>query len=408
MISQTDATQHYPEPGSAADAAFIGIGELRSGRYPERSFMSALVEVSLAAIRDAELHPHDIDTILLIPCLHSPDDQADLIFSRLVEELGLNGRVKSSFMLHSGGSTSDSAVRVAAGLIASGQARNVLVAQSEKWGSAPVSDMVDMLSGYGIPREWERPAGNTFNGVGALITQRYMHASGSSAEEMASVCVALRDWARLNPNAMYRDKDLTVESVLSSKMVADPIHAMECPMLADGATAFVMTSATRAGQQKQAWVRIAGSGGTVSHYSIGQEKDLGVLGWRSAAGEAYEQAGWGPEDADIAQVYDSYAAVLTIAMEGLGLAPVGEGARQFAAGTHSPGGALPANTNGGLLSAGHTGVGGGTALLVEGVRQLLGRAGPQRQVADARRAVIGGSGGTYMDSQVMLLERVER
>ena len=385
-----------------------GSPSLPSGKFADRSFMRALVEVSALAILDAGLGPRDIDTVLLIPCLHSAEDQADLIFSRLVEELGLNGRAKSSMMIHSGGSTSDSATRVAAGLIASGQARNVLIAQSDKWGSAPVTEMVDMLSGYGIPKEWERPAGVTFNAIGALITQRYMHASGSTPAEMASVCVALRDWARLNPNAMYKDRGLTVEKVLGSKMVADPLHAMECPMLADGATAFVMTSATRAAQTQDAWVRIAGSGGTVSHYSSGQEQDLAVMGWPTAAVEAYAQAGWGPQDAQLVQLYDSYAAVLTIAMEGLGLSPKGEAAREFAAGRFSPGGALPANTNGGLLSAGHTGVGGGTALLVEGIRQLLHRAEPPRQVDGAQRAIVGGSGGSYMDSQVMLLERVTK
>jgi acetyl-CoA C-acetyltransferase len=99
---------------------------------------------------------------------------------------------------------------------------------------------------------------------------------------------------------------------------------------------------------------------------------------------------------------------LTIGLEGLGLCKPNEAGRLFAAGEFSPGGRLPVNTNGGLLSAGHTGVGGGTALLVECVRQLLGRAGQSRQVADCRRGVLGGTGGTYMDSQVLLLERVQK
>lgn len=392
----------------ADEAAFIGVGELPSGRYPDRPFMGSLVDVAVAAVRDAGVSMSDIDTILLIPCLHSPADQADLVFSRVVEELGLNGRAKASYLLHSGGSTSDNAMRTAAGLIASGHARNILVLQAEKWGSAPVTEMIDMLTANGIPREWEKPSGLSFNAVGALITNRYLAASGSTPAEMASVCVALREWARLNPNAMYKDKPLTVETVLASKMVSDPLHALECPMLADGAVGFVLTSAGRARESHDRWVRIAGSGGCVSHYSIGQETDLAVLGWPRAAAEAYEQAGWGPEEADLAEVYDSYPAVLTIALEGLGLAKPGEAARTFAAGDFSPGGRLPVNTNGGLLSAGHTGVGGGTALLAEGVRQLLGKAGPDRQLDGVERVVCGGSGGTYMDSQVLLLEGVTR
>jgi acetyl-CoA C-acetyltransferase len=223
---------------------------------------------------------------------------------------------------------------------------------------------------------------------------------------MASVCVTLRKWAQLNPNAMYRGKTLTVEQVLASRMVADPLHAMECPMLADGAVGFVMTSAENAKRRGLGpAVRIAGSGGCVSHYSIGQERDLAALGWAAAAKRAYEQSGWGPKDVQFAQIYDSYAAVTAIAVEGLGLCPPGDGARWFASGAADPGGKLPCNTNGGLLSAGHTGVGGGTALLVEAVRQLLWRSEPERQLAGCRRCVVGGTGGSYMDAQVLLLER---
>jgi len=396
----------YVTAQSPNDPLFVGIGELPSGRYPERSFVGDLTRVALLALKDAEMTPRDVDTILLIPNLHSFDDQADLVFSRMVEELGVARHIKSSFMVHSGGSTSDNAVRTASGLIASGHARTVLVLQCERWGSADLNAMVTMLSKNGIPGDWELPTGLQFNAIGALITRRYMHDSGSTPQEMASICVTLRNWARLNPNAMYKDKELTVDKVLASKLVADPLHALECPMLADGAAAFVMTSADNARKRGLSnGVRVAGSGGCVSHYSIGQETGLSTLGWEIAAERAYEQSGWGPRDADLAQIYDSYAAVTAIGMEGLGLCPKGEGARWFAAGHGNPGGRLPVNTNGGLLSAGHTGVGGGTALLVEGVRQLLGRAEAPRQVKDAKRCIIGGTGGSYMDAQVLLLER---
>src|SRR5690606_6576549 len=130
--------------------------------------------------------PSDIDTILLIPNLHSCDDQADLVFSRMVEELGLSRQAKASFMVHSGGSTSDNAVRTASGLIAAGHARNVLVLQCERWGSADVMAMINMLTKNGIPQQWEQVAGLQFNAIGALITRRYMHESKSTPEEMAS------------------------------------------------------------------------------------------------------------------------------------------------------------------------------------------------------------------------------
>lgn len=396
----------YTDAKSPNDPLFVGVGEIPSGKYPDRSFIGDLTKVALLALKDAGMAPKDVDTILLIPNLHGFADQADLVFSRMVEELGLNRHAKASYMVHSGGSTSDNAVRAASGLIASGHARTVLVLHCERWGSGNLVEMVTALSKNGIPAEWEQPTGLQFNAIGGLITQRYMHDSGSTPAEMASICVTLRKWARLNPNAMFKDRDLTVEQILASKVVSDPLHALECPPLADGAVAFVMTSAENAkARGLDEGVRVAGSGGCVSHYSIGQETGLSVLGWPVAAERAWEQSGWGPEDAQFAEVYDSYAAVTAIAIEGLGICEKGEGARWFAAGNGDPGGSFPMNTNGGLLSAGHTGVGGGTALLVEGVRQLLHRAGPRRQVEGCQRAIIGGTGGSYMDAQILLLER---
>jgi acetyl-CoA C-acetyltransferase len=395
-------------PGADNDPVFVGVGEIPTGKFPDRGFIQALTKVAILALKDAGMVPRDIDTIMLIPNLHSAADQADLVFSRMVEELGIHGTCKSSYMVHSGGSTSDNAVRAAHGLIATGHAQNILVLQCERWGSADLQEMITMLSKNGIPGEWELPTGIQFNAIGAMITRRYMHASGSTPAEMASVCVTLRNWANLNENAMFYTKPLTVEQILASRMVADPLHSYECPPMADGACAFVMTNTANAKKRGITnAVRVAGSGGCVSHYCLSQEADQAVLGWPLAAERAWSQSGWGPEDADIAEIYDSYAAVTTIALEGIGIAAKGEGARWFAEGNGNPGGKLPMNTNGGLLSAGHTGVGGGTALLVEGIRQLLHRAPSKRQVEDCQRAIIGGSGGSYMDAQILLLERTK-
>ena len=272
--------QLHVDAGQENDPVFVGVGEIPTGKFPDRSFIEALTRVAVLALRDAGMVPKDIDTILLIPCLHSGADQADLVFSRMVEELGIHGSCKSSYMVHSGGSTSDNAVRAAHGLIATGHAHNVLVLQCERWGSADLNEMITMLSKNGIPGEWELPTGIQFNAIGAMIMRRYMHASGSTAEELASVCVTLRKWANLNENAMFYTKPLTVEQILASRMVADPLHSFECPPMADGACAFVMTSAGIAKKRGISHgIRVAGSGGCVSHYCLSQEADQAVLGW---------------------------------------------------------------------------------------------------------------------------------
>lgn len=389
------------------EPVFAGVGELRAGRFPDRGFMEALTDVALEALKDANLAPRDVDMLLLAPCLHSMEDQADLIFSRVVEDLGLSGTVKANMMVHSGGSSSDNLARVAASLIATGEAETVLVVQTDKWGSADLNAMIDMLTFNGIPREWEQPAGQNFNAIGALLTRRYLHESGATEADMASICVALRKWALLNPNSMFYGKPLTVEDVLKSRMMADPLHAFECPMMGDGATAFVMTHEKKARSlSDRPLVRIAGSGGVVTHFSLAQEQDLGTLGWPKAAAQAYEEAGWNARDAQFAQIYDSYPVILAIGVEGLGIAPKGEAAKRFAAGEYSPGGRFPINTNGGLLSGGHIALGGGMALLLEAVRQLMRKAPPGRQIANCTRGIVGGTGGSYSDAQVLLLERL--
>src|SRR5207302_10429515 len=130
--------------------------------------MGDLVTVAHLALEDAGLTPPDVDTILLIPCLHSFIDQADLVFSRVVEELGLSKEVKSQFMVHSGGSTSDNAVRVAGSLLTAGEAQTVRVLQAERWGAAPVEAMIDALSFHGIPLECEIPAGQNVHAIRPL------------------------------------------------------------------------------------------------------------------------------------------------------------------------------------------------------------------------------------------------
>ena len=124
--------QLHVNAGAANDPVFVGVGEIPTGKFPDRGFIQSLTQVAILALKDAGMVPKDIDTILLIPCLHGAADQADLVFSRMVEELGIHGSCKSSYMVHSGGSTSDNAVRAAHGLIATGHAQNILVLQGER------------------------------------------------------------------------------------------------------------------------------------------------------------------------------------------------------------------------------------------------------------------------------------
>jgi acetyl-CoA acetyltransferase len=381
--------------------AIVGIGEVPTGIYADRPCLESSLRSARQAILDSGLDKDEIDVVIPAGTFFDAWFNTNLIFSRLVEELGLTGRASMNLQVVAGGASSSALLETAAGLICTGKAKAVLCVHSEKWGSMPSQEMIDKLATFGISEEWEAPYGLSMNAVAALITQRHMYEIGTTAEQIASVCVALRKWAELNPNAMYR-KPLTIEDVLRSKMVASPLHAFECNRLADGGSAFIVTNRDRARALNKPVAYLLGSGSVVTHYAVSQERNLATLGYAEAANEAFGAAGIGPKDIDVVEIYDSYPVFNLIALEGSGFCERGTAGRFVMEGNTWPGGVLPMTTNGGMLSQGHTGTGGGIAVLVEAARQLLGEAG-QRQVQGARFAVETATGGTYMDSHVTVL-----
>ena len=383
-------------------AAVVGIGEVPTGRFPERTALAAAAAAARAAVLDSGIDRREIDVIMPTGAIFSRDFNSDLIFGRLVEELGLSGSVHSNVQVMSGGASGSLLLKTATALVRAGLARNVLCVHGEKLASGlPGSDAIDVFATLGIPAEWERPYGQHFSSIAALITRRYMHETGTTDEQLAAVCVALRKWAELNPNAMHR-KPLTVEEVLRSKILSEPLHAKQSNMLADGASAFVVTAAERARDVTATPVFVLGMAGRVTHYALSQEADMTRFGYAAAGKEAFAMAGVGPKDIDVAEIYDSYPVFNLIALEELGFVTRGAAGKFVADGNTWPGGPLPMTTNGGMLSQGHTGAGGGVAILVEAVRQLMGKAG-ERQVPAASLAVETGTGGSYMDAQVAVL-----
>lgn len=384
-------------------SAVVGIGEVPSGKYPERSELEAAMIVARDAIVDAGLSPRDIDMILPVGALANSHWNVDLVFSRLCEELGMLRSVKMNCQIMAGGATSSSVLTIADALIASGQAKRILVVHSDAVGSLPKQRGIDLFATTGVSEEWEAPYGHNMNAVGALAAARYMHETGTTEAEMAAVCVSLRKWAELNPNAMYRTP-LTVEEVLNSKMIATPLRSRHCNMLADGASAFVVAAADDAKSITDVPVYVRGHGSLVTHYTLSQDTDLARLGFVEAGKQAYAESGLGAKDIQLASIYDAYPVWPLISLDGLDLCR-GERAGAFvAAGETDPGGSLPMTTNGGMLSMGHTAVGGGVAVLVESFRQLMGKAGG-RQVPNLVNAVETASGGTWMDSHVTILSR---
>lgn len=382
-------------------AAIVGIGEVPTGRFPERAAIYHAIESAKLAIKDAGINKDEIDFVMPTAALFSPQFNTELVTCRIIEELGLKNAT-TNCQVFAGGSSGSCFLKLGGSLIATGEAKSILCVHADRLGTGVTAQGgIDLFSTAGISAEWEVPFGQHYSSIAALATTRYLYETGRQDEHMAAVCVSNRKWAELNPNAKFRTP-LTIEEVLASKMLSTPLRAKQSNMLFDGGCAFILTSAERARDVCERPVYLLGTGSRVTHFVFSQEPDVTRYGWAGAGRDAFTEAGLVPQDIDVAEIYDSYPIYQVIAMEELGFCQRGEGGEMHLRGDTWPGGKLPTTTNGGMLSQGHTGAGGGVALIVEAARQLMGKAG-ERQVPNARFAVETGTGGTYMDAHVSIL-----
>jgi len=381
--------------------AIIGTGEVPTGRFPEKAAIYHAIESARRAIVDAGIKKEDIDFVMPTAALYSPQFNTELVTCRIIEELGLKN-ARTNCQIFAGGSSGSCFLKLGGSLIVSGVAQCVLCVHADRLGTGVTAQGgIDLFSTAGISPEWEVPFGQHYSSIAALATTRYQYETGCTDEELAAVCVSNRKWAELNPNARFRTP-LTIEEVLSSKMLSTPLRAKESNMLFDGGSALILTSADRAKDLCQKPVYFLGEGSRVTHFVFSQEPDITRYGWREAAKDAFTEAELTPQDIDVAEIYDSYPIYQVIGFEEVGFCERGEAGAMHLRGDTWPGGKIPTTTNGGMLSQGHTGAGGGVALLVEAARQLMGKAG-DRQVPGARFALETGTGGTYMDAHVSIL-----
>jgi acetyl-CoA acetyltransferase len=236
----------------------------------------------------------------------------------------------------------------------------------------------------------------------ALAATRHMHEYGTTSEQLAEIAVATRAWAALNPRALYREP-LTVDDVLASPWVAYPFHQLDCCLVTDAGGAVVLTSTERARGLGVPVVEVLGSAVAHTHHMISQMPDLTTTPARLSGAAAYAQAGIGPADVDVAELYDSFTYTVLAELEDLGFCAKGEGGAFVSGGRTAPGGEFPLNTSGGGLSYTHPGMF-GMFLLIEAVRQLRGECG-ERQVAGAEVALVNGMGGYLSSSATAILAR---
>ncbi|MBC7314552.1 MAG: thiolase [Rhizobium sp.] len=224
----------------------------------------------------------------------------------------------------------------------------------------------------------------------ALSAARHMHLYGTTREQMAEVAVAARQWALMNPKA-WEKEPLTIDDVLSARMISDPLTVRDCCLVTDGGGALVLVSAKKARDLDVTPIYVLGHGETLSHASISSMEDLTVTGAAQSGPQAFAMAGVTPADMDVTILYDAFTITPILFLEDLGYCPKGEGGRFVSGGTIAPGGSLALNTNGGGLSYCHPGMYGMLGM-IEAVQQLRGRSG-KRQVDGARMALAHGNGG---------------
>jgi len=334
-----------------------------------------------AAVRDAGLRMEDIDGLM------SASLSSSMWLNKLAEYLGVYPRFMDSLQI--GGASFVGHLLIAAAAIQAGLCRNIVIA----YGATPRGgNGVSATSGARAkldPFPYEEPF-QPFNPPTsyALATRRHMHEYGTTREQLAEVAVAARAWARLNPEA-YKRGPLSIDEVLSARVISSPLTARDCCLVTDGAGAIVVTAAERAEVARPVYV--LGTALAHSHRQIACMADLTRTVAGESAGQARERAGVSLADIDLVQLYDAFTINPILFLEDMGFCRKGEGGAFVSGGRIAPGGELPVNTNGGGLSCVHPGMYSMFGL-VEAVRQLRGECG-ERQVKQARTALVHGNGG---------------
>jgi acetyl-CoA C-acetyltransferase len=387
--------------------AIIGVSEVPTRRMPERTRWDILLDVCIGAVRDAGVDKNEINAVISPNPMAQPQIALELALGKLPEVLGLDG-CRDICVTNAGGASTTNCIRIAEQLIDSGQANFVLIPHTTVQSDIPVQDLINFFATAPLDNEWEYPWGVSFNGSMGLITNRYMYETGATAEQMASVTVALREWGSLDPNSLFHGKPISLEDVLNSRMVSTPLHAKECNVLADGGGALVLTSHDIAKEMGRSAAYKLGHGTRFMSATPVMRKDIfHRKAYRESSQDALEQAGLGIQDMDLRQIYGAYPYTQCSALEGYGVCEEGEGAKLWAEGRCGPGGDLPCTTMGDATGRGHVGSGVSMAFYVDTVRQLRDEAG-ERQVKDCNHAILTTSGGSVMNTCTTVFGREAR
>lgn len=382
-------------------ACIVGAYEHPTRKAPDLTLAQIHAEAALGALADAGLSKADIDGYFC-------DSEAPgLGANSMADYLGLNLRHVDT--TETGGSSYMAHVSHAAQAIGAGKcdvALITLAGRPRSEGSA-VSSQSPFLSPTIPDVDFEVPYGAALVNLYAMCAARHMHDHGTTSEQLAWIKVAASHHAQHNPHAMLRNV-VSVEEVVSSPLIADPLHRLDCCVVSDGGGALIVARPEIARGLKRPVVSVLGAGEAVKTQNGGRI-DISYTAAAASGRTAFDEAGVKPGDIDYASIYDSFTITVLMQLEDLGFCEKGKGGRFVADGNLISGvGSLPFNTDGGGLCNNHPGNRGGITKIIEAVRQLRGEAHPAVQVKDCRLALAQGMGGplsTRHASATLILER---
>ena len=382
-------------------ACIAGAFEHPTRKAPDKTVPQLHAECARGALADAGLSLQDVDGYFCA------GDAPGLGPLSMVDYLGLKVRHVDS--TDTGGSAYLVQVSHAAQAIAAGKCNVALItlAGRPRTESSGVGTGPRNVTAATPDVAWEMPYAPVTVNMYALAAARHMHEFGTTSEQLAWIKVAAAAHAQHNPNAMLRDP-VTVQDVLASPMISDPLHKLDCCVVSDGGGALLVVRPEIARSLARPVVSVLGAGETVKGQANGQ-LDLTYSGAAVSGPIAFAEAGVTPADIQYASIYDSFTITVLMQLEDLGFCRKGEGGRFVADGNLISGvGKLPFNTDGGGLCNNHPANRGGITKVIEAVRQLRGEAHPKVQVPGCGLALAQGTGGllgSRHGSATLILER---
>jgi acetyl-CoA C-acetyltransferase len=369
--------------------AIVGIGHGKFGVRSDASLRELAFEAVKACLDDAGLSIREVDS--MVTGIAGDEFSIALQPSAQVHDY-IGFHPKPNFRVEGACATGSMALRTGWMNVASGLADVVLVVGVEKMTEVPTSVATDIM-GRGGDATWEYPFGTTFPGYYAMIANAHMAEYGTTEEQLAMVAVKNHYYGNLNPFA-HMQKEISLEKALTSFTVAHPLKLFDCSLITDGAAAVLLATEEKAKAISKSPIWITGLALATDTMRITERNSLtSIMATREAAKAAYQMAGIGPSEIDVATVHDCFTIAEIVAYEDLGFCERGEGGKLIEAKETYAGGKIPVNVDGGLKSKGHPLGATGVSMAIEITKQLRGEAGP-RQVKNAEIGLSHNVGGT--------------